>query len=72
MLNTATQAAAASRFSRTGQIENALTDFLAIVQGMKAISGSGRDYSCAMDFLIEKLEETYRALEDLHGQEEVH
>lgn len=72
-MKTATHIATpAPRFSHGAEIENTMTDFLSIVQGLKATSYDSQRYSCAIDFLIEKLEEVYRTLEDLHGQGEVH
>jgi hypothetical protein len=59
---------AAPQLSRDARIEATMTDFLAITQALKPIA-YGEDYGVARDYLIERLDETYRTLDELHREE---
>jgi hypothetical protein len=72
MANVTHFTAAGSRFTHAGRIENAMTDFLSVMQALKAVNDSGEDYACARAFLIEKLEETYQRLDEAHREGSAH
>ena len=62
---------ASGRPQAISSIDDAMTDFCAILQALKA-TAYGEESGCARDFLCEKLEEVYQRLEAFHRQKQVH
>ena len=70
MLNTATQAAA-RRAAPADSLDEAMTDFLSILQALDA-TVAGENMMNARNYLCERLREVYDRLEDLHHAGQVH